>query len=76
MFIAVLYCTWLYVDDLSFFRILYRTHMGWSYPLFLCVVLAGLYLDYGRLGHAAEQSHPPAPTGGPDTSGESSPPTG
>jgi len=55
MFVAVLYCSYLYVDGLTFFRILFRTHMGWWYPLLLCVVLAGLYLDYGRARHAAEQ---------------------
>ena len=40
MFVAVLYCSCLYVDDLTFFRILFRTHMGWWYPIFLCLMLA------------------------------------
>lgn len=48
MFVAVLYCSDLYLDDLTFFRILFRTHMGWWYPFLLCVALVGLYLDYGR----------------------------
>lgn len=48
MLITVLYCSWMYVDDLTFFRILFRTHMGWWYPLLQCVVLAGLYLEYGH----------------------------
>lgn len=48
MFVAVLYCSFLYVDDLTFFRILFRTHMGWWYALFLGVVTVALYLDYGR----------------------------
>jgi hypothetical protein len=51
MFVAVLNCSYVYLDDLTFFRILFRTHMGWWYPAFLCVVLAGLYLEYGRAGH-------------------------
>lgn len=55
MFVTVLYCSYLYVDDLTFFRILFRTHMGWWYPLFMCVILAGLYLEYGRAAHATEQ---------------------
>ncbi|MDB5390075.1 MAG: hypothetical protein JWM11_5721 [Planctomycetaceae bacterium] len=55
MFVTVLYCSYLYVDDLTFFCILFRTHMGWWYPLFLCVILAGLYLDYGRAAPATEQ---------------------
>lgn len=60
MFATVLYCSYLYVDDLTFFRILFRTHMGWWYPLFMCVVLTGLYLDYGHATQAAEQTAQPA----------------
>ena len=48
MFVAVLYCSYLYVDDLTFFRILFRTHMGWWYAALLCVMIVALYLDYGR----------------------------
>ena len=54
MFVAVLYCSYLYIDDLTFFRILFRTHMGWWYPAFLCVMIVALYLDYGRNANAAE----------------------
>lgn len=56
MFVAVLYCSFLYVDDLTFFRILFRTHMGWWYAVFLCVVTVALYLDYGRHANATKQS--------------------
>ncbi len=55
MFVAVLYCSYLYVDDLTFFRILFRTHMGWWYAALLCVVIVALYLDYGRHANATEQ---------------------
>ncbi len=55
MFVAVLYCSYLYVDDLTFFRILFRTHMGWWYAAFLCVMIVALYLDYGRHANATEQ---------------------
>ncbi|TWU19237.1 hypothetical protein [Allorhodopirellula heiligendammensis] len=48
MFVAVLYCSYLYVDDLTFFRILFRTHMGWWYAALLCVMIVALYLDYSR----------------------------
>lgn len=54
MFVAVLYCSYLYIDDLTFFRILFRTHMGWWYAAFLCVMIVGLYLDYGRHTHRAD----------------------
>lgn len=56
MFAAVLYCSYLYIDGLSFFRILFRSHMGWTYPLLLCVALVGLFLDYGRAVSAGEES--------------------
>jgi hypothetical protein len=56
MFVAVLYCSYLYVDDLTFFRILFRTHMGWWYAALLCVMIVALYLDYGRHANATEQS--------------------
>lgn len=55
MFVTVLYGSYLYVDNLTFFRILFRTHIGWWYPLFMCVTLAGLYLDYGRTGNTSDQ---------------------
>jgi len=54
MFAAVLYCSYLYVDDLNFFRILFRWHMGWRYPVVLCVVLVALYLDYGVADRATK----------------------
>lgn len=55
MFVAVLYCSYLYIDDLTFFRILFRTHMGWWYAAILCVMIVALYLDYGRHANATEQ---------------------
>ena len=58
MFVAVLYCSYMYIDDLSFFRILFRTHMGWWYAAFLSVMIVALYLDYGRRANATEQSDP------------------
>jgi hypothetical protein len=61
MFVGVLYCSYLYVDDLTFFRILFRTHMGWWYAALLCVMIVALYLDYGRHANATEQSGQPEP---------------
>jgi hypothetical protein len=49
MLVAVLYCSYLYADGLGFFRILFRMHLGWRYPVLIAVVLLGLYLDYGRV---------------------------
>ena len=55
MFVAVLYCSYLYIDDLTFFRMLFRTHMGWWYAVLLCVMMVALYLDYGRQATATER---------------------
>jgi hypothetical protein len=59
MFAAVLYCSYMYIDDLNFFRILFRTHMGWWYAALLSIMILALYLDYGHHANATEQSDPP-----------------
>lgn len=46
MFLAVVYCSSVYVDDLTFFRILTRSHMGWGYTVLLALVVGGLYVDF------------------------------
>ncbi|MFH1301133.1 MAG: hypothetical protein ABIK07_08725 [Planctomycetota bacterium] len=56
IFVSVLYCSYLYVDGLTFFRILFRAHLGWLYPLVLSVVLAGLVLSFRRSGQTKEQN--------------------
>ena len=71
MFVAVLYCSYLYVDDLTFFRILFRAHMGWGYAAFLSVMIVALYLDYGHHANAKEQSDPRGAADSAASSGES-----
>lgn len=56
LFVAVLCCSSLYIDDLTFFRILFRTHMGGLYPVTLCVMTFALYWDYGRHLNTTEHS--------------------
>ena len=48
MFVAVIYCSYMYLDQLTFFRILFQLHMGWWYVATLLVVIVGLYLKHGR----------------------------
>lgn len=59
MFFGVILCSYLYVDDLTFFRILFRTHMGWWYPAFLFTVIVALYRDFGEIKRSQDsiQSH-------------------
>jgi hypothetical protein len=57
MFVGVLYSSYLYIDDLNFFRILFRSYMGWGYAAFLLVMTVGLFIDYGRQnGSSAQES--------------------
>lgn len=49
MFVSVIYCSYMYVDDLTFFRILFRAHLGWKYPIILCIVILFLYAKIGRV---------------------------
>ena len=53
LFVAVAFCSYLYIDDLSFFRILTSTHMGWWYPVFVIVAAVWLYKDLGGAIEAA-----------------------
>lgn len=55
MFAAVLYCSFMYVDNLTFFRILFRAHMGWWYAVVLGVTIVALFLDHGRAGDARDE---------------------
>jgi len=53
LFVGVVFCSYLYIDDLSFFRILTSAHMGWHYPVFVAVVVFFLYKDFGGAVEAA-----------------------
>ena len=48
VFVSVCYCSYLYIDDLSFFKFLIRSHMGWWYPVFLGSFILKLIQGYGR----------------------------
>ncbi len=53
LFVAVVFCSYLYIDDMSFFRILTSSHMGWWYPVFVIVFSAWLYRYIGSVIVAA-----------------------
>jgi len=57
LFVAVVFCSYFYIDNLSFFRILTSAHIGWWYPLLVIVVAAWLYNDVGcrsRIVHSPQ----------------------
>lgn len=49
MCISILLCAYLYVDDMTFFRILSRGHLGWSYPILLFGSMVRLMDGLARL---------------------------
>jgi hypothetical protein len=51
---GVAWNAWMYLDDLTFFRILIDSYAGWGYPVFLAVTVGYLWFRIGRL-------LPPAP---------------
>ena len=67
MFVTVIYCAAMYVDDLTFFGILFRSHMGWWYAVLLCLVLFELYRQCGHMFSEKELS--PAEQLGDEKSG-------
>jgi len=50
---AVIFCSCLYIDDLTVFRILTFTHLGWWYPVIVVLIAARLYKDIGGVVEAA-----------------------
>jgi hypothetical protein len=50
LFIAVGYCTYMYIDSMSFFLILTKAHIGWWYPALLVAFAAGITVDLDRFG--------------------------
>lgn len=55
---ALLYSVWLYIDHMSFFKIMFRIHLGWTYPIFILVAFVALLLDYWKI-HPLIQDQPP-----------------
>lgn len=54
---ALLYSVWLYIDHMSFFKIMFRIHLGWTYPLFILIAFVFLLLDYWKI-HPLFQDQP------------------
>ena len=58
MCLSVAYCSYMYVDSLSFFRILAQAHMGWWYPVMLGVIVVILSGGLRRLVSNSSASAP------------------
>lgn len=71
LFVAVLCCSYLYLDNLTFFRILFRAHLGWWYAALLCVMVVDLYWDFGHHRNATEQGDAREAANSAAASGES-----
>lgn len=49
IFGSVVLSTWMYLDGMSFFRILFKWHLGWSYPLAISGFATYFYTKYREL---------------------------
>jgi hypothetical protein len=48
IFGAMAYSIYFYIDQFSFFQILFNSYLGWWYPALLAITFLGLYFKYGR----------------------------
>jgi hypothetical protein len=57
---------YLFIDNLTFFRIIMDIRVGWSYPLFIALTFGYLYVRFGRfVPLAPPEAAPPANPSGP-----------
>jgi len=63
VFASVVISSYAYVDGLSFFRILFKWHMGWSYPVGIGITAFYLYYQYleTKKQNKSEQATPRKP---------------
>lgn len=48
VFIAVVMCSYDYIQGLSFLKILFKWHLGWWYPAGIAMTIVTIYSDYSR----------------------------
>ena len=46
--VAVLFATWIYTGEYSFFTILEDSFMGWWYPGLIAILFFQIHRDYGK----------------------------
>lgn len=51
---SVIFNIYMYIDDMSFFRLITKAHLGFSYPLLVVLLLALLLKDFGNLNFLAK----------------------
>ncbi len=56
IFASVAVSSWMYLDGLSFFRMLFKWHLGWSYPAGVALTAVYLYRRYAPNQPQAEAS--------------------
>lgn len=47
---SVAFGAYMYIDGMTYFRILFSTYLGWWYPVLLGITFVQLYLEYGPSG--------------------------
>jgi len=63
LFAAVLFSSYLYIDGMGFFSILFKWHLGWWYPIGLFLTTTQLFIDYGRKPFGKDSEMKAATTG-------------
>jgi hypothetical protein len=55
LLLSVAYGTYMYIDKLNYFRILFNSYLGWWYPVLLAITFISLYRKYGPKRQSAER---------------------
>jgi hypothetical protein len=48
LLVSMAFGGYMYVDGLSYFKILFNSYLGWWYPVILATTFMGLMIDYGK----------------------------
>jgi hypothetical protein len=48
LLLSLAFMTYMYIDELSYFKILLNSYMGWWYPVLLFFTFVGAYVEHGR----------------------------
>jgi hypothetical protein len=62
LLVSMAYGVYMYIDEFSYFRILFNLYVGWWYPVLLVVLFAALYRDFGLHKPVPPEATPPEAT--------------
>jgi len=62
LLVSMTYGVFIYIDEFSYFRILFNLYLGWWYPALLVVLFVALYWDYEEWNAVPPEANPPEST--------------